>query len=382
MRRATACRRSQLPASTGGAVTRTRCLHRGERIASVNSGAQHHYPAGLIGQFGTPHPNPKKGRTRDRKVFFATRQHPNLVASQRAATLGYDPADPRLYDSHTNQVPWASVDPHWEAIETHIPMIVSKLRDYQPRDGFPTVVFLKGLIPLVAQLFVRHPSYEQYNLAAANAEQRKVFTDTSLGKAPVNMSRLLHYNVLCGLLVDCSWCVVHTAGNLLSSDLGFAPLYNDNIQRHGYAVPLSRDIAICVCSRGKRFGLNSERTYLQYGTFTAEKAQEVNNAVAWHAPSAIFGTTQSVVARAAETWATQRQDASFPPPPALLFEGKSDDLELATRWLRLMHDVEKRIGTRPSNDGFDRCGNCTAILARIQEGIAGSRIDSSQPRDT
>lgn len=344
----------------------------------MNSGVQHHYPASLIGQFGSPHSNPKKGRTRDRKVFLATRDYPDLVVSQRAATLGYDRVDHHLYDAHTNAVAWTSIDDIWEPLERNIPGIVRTVETYDPQAGIPTVVFLRGLLPLVAQLFVRHPRYELEVISRACAEQAKVLIDPRWGKAPLNMGRLVHYNVLCGLLLDCSWCIVTSPnGDLISSDLGFAPLSNPLMKRYGYTIPLSPEVAVCVCSGGRRFKLKAPETYLRHGTFTVEQARGVNGAVAWHAPKTIFGRTRGVVADAAGTWTTQLQDDGLPPPPALLFYERPNDRALAEHWLRMMHSLETRIGTRPSDDDFLACSNCTSMLALIDNNTDGTI--SSQP---
>jgi len=264
----------------------------------------------------------------------------------------------------------ATIDHLWLQAESLIPTAVEALRRYRRTVGLDLGLFYLGLVPLVAQLMVRHPEFEKIyaarNLACAREHGHEPLPTTP---ETVNLARNVDYLCLCGLLVDRAWCVVQSPSQpLIGSDLGLTGARVVDIDGDGYVIPLHPNLAVFVYA-GTPPRIDGPAVFLEHEIITADEARWTNAAIAGWAPSTVFGRDERTVRQAVTVW--DDMDGPCPlreeVPHALTIKEGGLLPRHAERFLRDLHKVQSTLQPTLERGSFDTCVNCHWQLSTINE---------------
>lgn len=343
---------------------------------------QHHYPAVLTGQFGVPAEGRRRQRNRQNVVWMARRDstEPREVAAE---SIGWSNAHRNLYDFSEVGLLGATIDPLWSHAEGRVPEIVQALRRYRQADGLDIELYLRGLIPLAAQLMVRHPEFEER--IRGRLERQDIFTGktsrepTSLD---INIGRSVEYLCLCGLLASRRCAVVQSTHPLVGSELGYSGMLRalgpvpdgyvyepsdepDGLVASGYVFPLSRNVAVQFTT-GEPPALDGARVELERLGFDQDDAEMTNVGTAGWSPASIFGDRRSVV-RAARVWEEQEERSPYSDIVPIFLTGPSSiNSGMAEHFLRLLHSVQLAVERDSDQVGFDDCATCPVVLGQVR----------------
>lgn len=342
------------------------------------TGKQHHCPAALIGQFGEP---TTERRARRRRVWVA-RRGGGEVFRTTAEKIGVSPKDPRPYDLHGPGLRQTAIDDLWSKQEKLIPLTVESMRVEASGKVMPVQAFLLGLVPLVAQLMVRHPNFaDEYRgrtVLAKAADRTKNRVDPripllsrDLTRDDVNLARNIDYLCLCGILsTQCAWLRLTTDTPLVSSDLGFMATTVESHDGHrtGYAVPLAPDIAAFV-SRGVAPRMSSGHMQpIARLPLSHVQTDALNNATAEWAPTVVFGRDKGEVISASTAWSDQAISTLSRRVPGHLMGARTEfefsDIE---GWFRLLHHQQSEAEPFHQHQSFEKCPGCTYQIAWVRE---------------
>ena len=175
-------------------------------MTSADRGAQHYFPASLIGQFSF---NPE-GKRRNRPVHVVRRGVPKVI-TVKAEQAGLLRDHPRLYDDPAN--PSVDLDRVWQDAEGLIDRLDASVRLPEHR-VLPIGDFVRVWVPYVAHLLARTPN---------------ITDDTSpdLRRAAPTSGAWSDREAIFGRFADtlvgaCRWTVLESTGQpFLTSDAGF-----------------------------------------------------------------------------------------------------------------------------------------------------------------
>ena len=332
------------------------------------SGVQHHYPAALIGQFGTAKKaasTRRNGRDKARRrVVAVARRADRRIYEQTAESLGTAKGAHRLYDLDDPQLAEATLDTQWTRVENRLRELIDAL-DSLPSDRelyLSADLFLRVLVPLAAQLLVRHPEWEvRYAARVREIHKREIAS-----RIEMNLARNMEYLALCGVLINREWWVVHDPKRrFVSSDLGVAQatMNDDGTLLRGYLWPVSSQTAV-FAGAGRDVGCVGRPTVrLRERHVSDAQVKMQNEAVARWAPTVVFGREAALVTEATEIWTrdpTRPEYAEIVPAAILDRDFHGEDIE---GMLRAVHAGEQ--ASRPDSTPvpFEKCPGCAYQLA-------------------
>jgi hypothetical protein len=307
----------------------------------------------------------RRNRSRYRVVAVARRGRPG-VTLQRAETIGYSKSHPRLYDLDSSS-PVGSIDDMWARAESGLPQLLPALTAAPANvPPLPLRLHLNILLPLVAQLLVRHPEFEERYRERVAASTDRPDAAMRLTSGDVNTARHFDYLSICGLLLECEWWLWSSPERLLvCSDLGYANVVvrDGDVTLTGYAFPISPRMAVYVC-RGRsepvsiEGGVESRRRAL-----TAVESDQLNLTTAGWAPTTVFGRDEASVESAVTVWRDMDgpSDYSKAVPSMVMGEHRAFSLDLIETFLRTLHDAQalEETGQCPS---FRDCPACASLM--------------------
>jgi hypothetical protein len=337
---------------------------------------QHHYPAVLVGQFGARSKAKKSGR-RDRsrlRIVAVANRGWARVRMDTAESIGSAKDATRLYDLSDSGIPGLTIDDQWTHAENRLPELGDAL-DAKPVGGklrLSADLFLRVLVPLLAQLLVRHPEWEGRYADRTRALRAD---DAALSRAELNLARNLEYLCLCGVLIEREVWVLHDAQrNLVSSDLGFSQAVIDiaGTILSGYLFPLSAQTAVFVGAGRERTWSSEASVDLNERHLTVAEVEMQNQAIARWAPTTVFGRQSEVVASAITIWqsdATRPQYADL--VPAAVLERRFSPIDVE-RFLRALHEGEALVRPTADRAPFEQCATCRAQMEWVTRAFANT----------
>lgn len=342
----------------------------------MSAGVQHHYPAALLGQFGVMRGPNKRSR---RRIVAVAERGKEEIAQRRAERLGYSGGALRLYELTTIDCVGVTIDEQWAHVEQRIPKLVRALMGVDHGAMSPTL-FVRTLVPLVAQLLVRHPDFEdRYRLRLQSYSNRG--GPVLCTPDEVNRARAIDYLFLCGRLIHCEWRVLKSPTPLVSSDLGFAGAVYRTIEgatfppeapdesMGGYVVPLASNLAVFVHEGKSSYQLERAQVALTVSPLTPDKAEETNMTIAAWAPRQVFGKSQAVVRRATQIWRDRPEQSIYTRTvPSMLFsKGAGFSIEDTKNYFRALHHVQwlREPHRRLALQDFESCPLCRERMRRL-----------------
>jgi hypothetical protein len=327
---------------------------------------EHHFPAVLTAQFGKA---PRSGKRAGRKRIVAmARRGETEIREATAESVGWSGKSRRLYDLPDTDDPGATIDGLWAYAERRLPPLVESLKRYRPENGLSLDLFYRVLVPISAQLMVRHPEFEsRYADRVRSCAETHGHRPLDVNARTVNLARNVDYLCLCGLLARRRWWVLSSPQPLVTSELGYCGLlvkFGDD-RFEGYLVPLHRNVAVYICT-GEASKIEGGAACLDRRTLTPAETLDANRGMASWSPAGIFGDDRAVRA-AARVW--REQDRPSPlarEVPGALVGDDGLSVEYAEQYLRSLHDAQDVMEPGHPCPRFDDCSTCQGQVAWLR----------------
>lgn len=247
---------------------------------------QHFIPAAFLGRFS----GDRSGRPRTRLLWVRDHRGDRPFISRAgklARELGiYDVSDGSLGEEQ-------SIDALWSIYEPNLPRALEALNSRSiPINGS---LWFETLVPFVAGLFVRSPSFAsmfEERIASAPEEVR----ETSLANNAAG-PRVIAFQEMLAPLMVADWTILHfdSDRSLVTSDIGYAGA--DTPLGQGYAVPVDLHTALFVARGDKRRRVLVWRGHgwvapIQHVDVPGSEAENLVHAMAAFARHAVYGPTE------------------------------------------------------------------------------------------
>lgn len=212
----------------------------------------HFIPAAVLGLFS----DGREASLRTRRIAVQRQGRKPYLA--RAENVGYVN---NLYDVEDLEA--KLVDSSWSGYEPRLPEAICLLEESQPLEAD---VWLRVLVPYVTSLFVRGHEWEaRYQSRFTEAWGPDIWVPgpddhesggirETLTTSNANRSRLIELQRLLTLVTCAQWNVVHSPPRqaILINDLGLTGTVIPQTRERGWAIPLSRKVAVRIYPRDRR----------------------------------------------------------------------------------------------------------------------------------
>ena len=250
---------------------------------SAGRGAQHYFPASLIGQFSF---NPE-GKRRSRPVHVARRGVPKVITA-KAEQAGLLRDHPRLYDDPAN--PSVDLDRVWQNAEGLIDRLDASVR-LPEHKVLPIGEFIRVWVPYVAHVLARTPN---------------ITDDTcpDLRRAAPTSGAWSDRQALFGRFADtlaggCQWTVVEsTSQPFLTSDAGFVFLPSD--RGGALVIPVTPTHAFLI-EREPR-SQSREKMRIPHATWSERDVAFLNDVLCLSAGREVYTSLHDQAERAMALW--------------------------------------------------------------------------------
>lgn len=337
---------------------------------------QHYIPAVYLSRFSYD----SSPQSRKRSVYAFRRGQTKIIRS-KVENLGfinnfYTLTEQALSSKDGVRDPY-TIERLWNGIERELTNAMDQLADPN-RGTVPADVWVRTLVPFVASMFVRGPSFDkEYQSRSPILDLGREETKGVLSPDNTNMSRLIELQRLLAPVAASRFMVLHAVDGqpIITNDLGYAYFYCPTTREPGYVFPLGPKTALGVVpgdanvvAEGRWPG--SWETPIYHHELEPNAQGGLNKALAQAAQDFIFGPTVESVNR----WRSVMSEPGQLPFPAFLarFSSKTRR-ENEFLWHRLVSSLVFR-------PGDSRVGEFRLTPASLAGGWAPAIILPTQQR--
>ncbi len=196
---------------------------------------QHWLPAVHLAHFST---DTERQKPRERRLHVRERGQPTSH-TRAARALGWE-FD--LYDMSTEvgfEVPADSLDQTFNAYERRLSAAYKQVAESTGSVSFE--LWMKVLIPFVAGITVRHPTYLGYLPDSMNVA--------------IQLSRMTEMTRVLAPLMAADWSLLTAPSDsaFIVSDLGYVPVFDAKVNRWGLLVPITATAALLISASPERY---------------------------------------------------------------------------------------------------------------------------------
>lgn len=298
---------------------------------------QHYLPAGYIGRFSLD----DSGRAREREVWALRRDQstPFPVKAQNIA---------KTYDVYTLQDVDENpkyIDSFWKRTEDRIHQLDDLERSTE--GTLDAAIWAEFVLPFLAQMFVRHPTYSDYFLkrfTGNNAGALEVFNNADLA----NRGRLfdeIHFRaVLSKTYMEI--CHPPSDDHFVTNDTGMFVVYDNRLNIFGYGFPLSRS-SLLMLHRTERTPTIIKRkgkwlvTGILHRYLDTSEVTKLNMEIAEWAIDTVIGPTPDVV----KTACFMRNREVVPLEKRMKYLFNKGEKQISYEDIDIFYDLLRRIGS-------------------------------------
>jgi tetratricopeptide (TPR) repeat protein len=229
------------------------------------------------------------------------------------------------------------VDELWSQVEGGLPGALNAVRSSE--EGWvPAAMWLRGLVPFIAGLFVRGPEFaDRYERRARGSlgnayELGNTYEEVIRNPDNTTYSRLMELQRLYAPIMMAEWRVLlFPEPRLVTSDIGYAMTQDGKTGRIGYVFPLDPRTALLLASGPGRPRLFWREQWIAVGFWHLrmddQMARELARAVAATAVGEFYGPTRESVAEVADASPAERPTAGIGPDYLIPEEFPLQDLD-------------------------------------------------------